>query len=180
MAVHPHLPILAVGSMGQVRCTHLHAQLSCLIRCRSGCSHVFRCNWRISTPNSVRCPLRLLVLSTLLLRSRLSDRILILAGIMTVFWASALVLFPALHFIPSRRVSRVFSTEISSSSATHRGSVTIMHHSASDTLLQRTLAAGAIDCIVSLYGAQVFPLSFFNVCPWRGMHLHASHFCFSD
>ena len=55
-----------------------------------------------------------------------------------------------------------------------------MHHSASDTLLQRTLAAGAIDCIVSLYGAQVFSLSFFNVCPWRGMHLQASHFWFSD
>jgi hypothetical protein len=55
MAVHPHLPILAIGSMGQVsqparRCS-LKKRLN---RASSGCSNVLGRKWSASAPDTVR------------------------------------------------------------------------------------------------------------------------------
>ena len=57
MAVHPHLPILAIGSMGQVRHTCLFSSLRTLFNTApAGCSHVFSDYRGTSPPDSVRFP----------------------------------------------------------------------------------------------------------------------------
>ena len=153
MAVHPHLPILAVGSMGQVSSTHLHAQVPRLNRFLSGCSHVFGLNRRFSTPNPVRCHCGSFS-SLLLCRSvaRFSDRILILCRYHDGFLGQRIGPISCVAFHPFQAS---FPLAAAAASAARRDRVTMAHHSDAHTPLQRTLAAGAIDCIVSLYGAQV-------------------------
>ena len=54
MAVHPHLPILAIGSMGQVRHTCLFSSLRTLFNTApAGCSHVFSYYRGTGPPDSV-------------------------------------------------------------------------------------------------------------------------------
>ena len=55
MAVHPHLPILAIGSMGQVRHTCFFSSLRTLFNTApAGCSHVFSYYRGTGPPDSVR------------------------------------------------------------------------------------------------------------------------------
>jgi hypothetical protein len=55
MAVHPHLPILAIGSMGQVSHPARRCFLKkCLNRAFSGCSNVLCRNWSAGAPDTVR------------------------------------------------------------------------------------------------------------------------------
>lgn len=57
MAVHPHLPILAIGSMGQVRHTCLFSSLRTFFNTApAGCSHVFSYYRGTSPPDTVRFP----------------------------------------------------------------------------------------------------------------------------
>jgi len=153
MAVHPHLPILAVGSMGQVSQYFFIFKSTSLNRSLSGCSHVFGLNRRISTPNPVRCHCGSFS-SLLLCRSvaRFSDRILIICRYHDGFLGQRIGPISCVAFHPFQAS---FPLAAAAASAARRDSVTMAHHSDAHTPLQRTLAAGAIDCIVSLYGAQV-------------------------
>jgi hypothetical protein len=56
MAVHPHLPILAVGSMGQVRYSFaFNSKRTRFIQFNAGCPHVLGIDRGFSSSDSVRC-----------------------------------------------------------------------------------------------------------------------------
>lgn len=101
MAVHPHLPILAIGSMGQVSEPARRFSLKqCLNRAFSGCSDVLGRNWSAGAPDTVR-PLALFVVLLLAFGALFVDA---RAGTTMDFWGSASDPFPAWRFILSRQV----------------------------------------------------------------------------